>query len=262
MSEWNQKKVSRLFKLRDEDDLTWEQIVPHFNGESANALRKAYYRHMRQPSHTHSDDLKVLVFDIETSPLLVYTWGIWQQNISLDMLLEDSSILSWSAKWVGEDKVMYEDVRGQRNLRNDKRLVTNLRNLLDQADILVTQNGKSFDVKVLNARLVHYDIDPPSDCEHIDTLAIAKKYFKFPSNKLSYMTGNLCTEHVKSGHKKFPGNTLWVECLKDNKEAWAEMEAYNKLDVLSLEELYLKKFKKWDKSKVYAKAEKRRSLKK
>jgi uncharacterized protein YprB with RNaseH-like and TPR domain len=258
---WNERSLAKLFKLRDQDGLTWEKITESFPLETPNALRKTYYRHMRKASLAPSDDLNILVFDIETSPLLVYAWGLWQQNISLDMIVADSSIISWSAKWVGKKEVMYMDVRGQKNLRNDKHIITELHKLLDKADILVTQNGKSFDVKVLNARFIKYDMEPPTHSEHIDTLNIARKYFKFPSNKLAYMTGNLCTEHVKSGHKKFPGFVLWSECMKDNLEAWKEMEEYNKMDVLSLEELYLKKFKKWDKSKVYDKARKNKSKK-
>jgi DNA polymerase elongation subunit (family B) len=262
MRQWNVKKLAKLFKLRDEDDLTWNEMVPYFEGESANALRKTYYRHMRSPIHKDPNDLKILVLDIETAPLLVYCWGLWNQNIGLDMVVADSSVLSWSAKWIDSNEIMYMDVRGQKNLRNDKKIVAELYKLINQADILVTQNGKSFDLKVLNARFVYYDMDPPSEYEHIDTLSIAKKYFKFTSNKLAYMTGNLCTEHKKLTHKKFPGFTLWAECLKDNKEAWEEMKLYNEVDVLSLEELYLKKFKKWDKSKVYTKAEKRKAANK
>ena len=32
--------------------------------------------------------------------------------------------------------------------------------------------------------------------------------------------------------------SLWVECLKGNKDAWSEMKKYNINDVLSTEELY------------------------
>ena len=41
-------------------------------------------------------------------------------------------------------------------------------------------------------------------------------------------------------HKKYPGHTLWTECLKGNDEAWEEMKEYNIIDVTALEELYIK----------------------
>ena len=44
----------------------------------------------------------------------------------------------------------------------------------------------------------------------------------------------------KSKHRKFPGHELWVECLKDNPEAWEEMKKYNIQDIKILEEVYYK----------------------
>lgn len=32
---------------------------------------------------------KILLLDIETSPLLSYTWGIWQQDVPLNMIEKD-----------------------------------------------------------------------------------------------------------------------------------------------------------------------------
>lgn len=40
---------------------------------------------------------KILLLDIETSPLLSYTWGIWQQDVPLNMIEKDWGVLSWSA---------------------------------------------------------------------------------------------------------------------------------------------------------------------
>ena len=43
---------------------------------------------------------------------------------------------------------------------------------------------------------------------------------------------------------------MWSECMKGNLDAWKEMEAYNKLDVLVLQEVY-HRLKKWDDSINY-----------
>jgi DNA polymerase III epsilon subunit-like protein len=190
---------------------------------------------------------KVLIFDIETAPMEVYTWGIWNVNIGLNQIIKDWSVISWSAKWLGDapDKVMYEDNRKQRNVRDDRKLLKSIHKLLDQADIVVTQNGISFDSKKLNARFIINGMKPPSSYKHIDTKRIAKRHFGFTSNKLEYMTDHLCTDYKKLKHGKFPGFSLWKECLAGNLEAWKEMEEYNRYDVLSLEELYTK-MQPWD----------------
>jgi hypothetical protein len=44
---------------------------------------------------------KILIFDLETSPLLAYVWRMWDQNISLDALISEWFLLSYSCKWLG-----------------------------------------------------------------------------------------------------------------------------------------------------------------
>lgn len=200
---------------------------------------------------------KVLLFDIETAPLLGHVWGLWDNNVSLNQLQKDWHVLSWSAKWLDakeeiynknrKPRLKYEDQRDAKDVSNDKKLLKNIWKLLDEADIVITQNGKAFDHKKLNARFVFHGMQPPSTYKHIDTALIARKHFAFTSNKLEYMTDKLCTRYKKLKHKKFPGHEMWVECLAGNKKAWREMERYNKHDVLALEELYYK-LMPWDNS--------------
>lgn len=187
---------------------------------------------------------KVLFLDIETAPMLGYIWSIWEQNVPLNMLKADWHLLSWSAKWLGDSKIFYQDQRNAKNVSDDKKLLEGIWKLLDEADVIVTQNGKSFDQKKLNTRFILNGMGPPSPFKHIDTKRIATKHFAFTSNKLEYMSDKLCTTK-KNNHAKFPGFKLWEECLKGNKEAWKEMELYNKSDVITLEELY-NKMQPWD----------------
>jgi hypothetical protein len=183
---------------------------------------------------------KILIFDIETAPMLAYVWGLFDQNIGLNQIHSDWHLLSVSAKWLDAppSEIMYLDQRSATNIEDDKALLEWIWKLIDEADILVTQNGKRFDVKKLNARFVMNGMQPPSSFKHIDTLEIAKRKFAFTSNKLEYMTDKLCTKYKKKKSKQFNGFELWRECLKGNLKAWREMEKYNKYDVLSLEELY------------------------
>ncbi len=183
---------------------------------------------------------KVLLFDIETSPIIAYTWGLFDQNVALNQIKEDWHVLAWAAKWQDEKKVMYDDQRAAKDISNDKRLLHGIWKLLDEADVVITQNGVSFDSKKLNARFILNGMPPPSHYQHIDTLRLAKKSFAFTSNKLEYLSDKLNVEFKKQTHRKFAGFELWKQCLAGNKKAWQEMEKYNKYDVLSLEELYNK----------------------
>lgn len=190
---------------------------------------------------------KILFIDIETKPVLAQVWRLFDQNVGLNQIQEDWSILSYCAKWKGDENIIYEDLQGEEDFEDDSKLLAGLWKLMNEADFIVGQNSKRFDVKKINARLVLNGYPKPSTFRQIDTLEIAKRQFGFTSNRLEYMTDKLCKVYKKLTHKHFPGHILWSECLKNNPLAWAEMREYNVNDVLSLEELY-DTFSSWDNS--------------
>lgn len=181
---------------------------------------------------------RILIYDIETSPIIAHVWSLWENNVALNQIQQDWHVMSWSAKWLGEKEVMYMDQRNAKDITDDKKILEGIWKLLDECDIAVTQNGVRFDNKKLNARFAINGMRPPSSYRNIDTKQIASKKFAFTSNKLEYLSEKLNKKHKKSKHGRFAGHTLWVECLKGNKAAWQEMERYNRDDILSTEELY------------------------
>lgn len=242
---WKDEMVNRLFELYD--DHTYEEIAKKINKEfktkvSANSVRKAAERYQYPiiDKVEKKDKPKILVFDIETSPLNVDVWGIWNQNVGLNQIKKDWSVLSFAAKWLDSDEVIYHDTFNQKDKHDDKKLLKKIWSLLDEADITISHHGRSFDHKKLNARFALQGFKPHSSCRMIDTKRMASKHFKFTSNKLAYLTDKLCTKNKKLSHAKFPGYGLWKEFLAGNPEAQKEMEEYNRMDVLSLEELYYK----------------------
>jgi DNA polymerase elongation subunit (family B) len=186
--------------------------------------------------------MKTLILDIETSPMLAYVWGLKDQNVSLSQLKADWFVMSWTAKWLGDppSKIEYRDQRNAKNLEDDRQILKPLWKLLNEADLLITQNGQNFDGPKLNARFMLHGWPPPSSYRHLDTYQIVRKVARFTSNKLEYLTGKMCTKYKKLSHKRFPGLSLWTECIRGNKQAWEEMRRYNIHDVLSTEEFYTK----------------------
>lgn len=183
------------------------------------------------------DAPKILFIDIELAPLIAHLWSMWQEGVGLNQIQSDWYILSFCAKWAGSDEIIYHDQREAVNKEDDSILLEKLWDLLNEAHVVIGHNAKRFDVKKINARLIMNGFPKPSHYRVIDTMLIAKANFAMTSNKLEYLTDKLCTTK-KSKHNKFPGHSLWTECLKNNPEAWQEMEEYNIDDVLSLEELY------------------------
>lgn len=185
---------------------------------------------------------RILFLDIETAPLQSYHWGLWDQNIGLEQIGSEWSILSFAAKWLGTRKVVQHDTGGQsvRRVRDDRRLLRELWSLLDEADIVVGQNAKKFDVRKVNARLLMSGFKPYSPIKVVDTMLIARRHFEFTSNKLAWLSKHLTPSVTKLEHREFPGFELWAACLRGDPRAWQVMRRYNIRDVVALEPLYLK----------------------
>lgn len=194
------------------------------------------------------DGPKILHLDIETAPLESYHWGIWQQNISLIQIQVEWSILSFTWNWDHEDQFHYMDSFEEADRRDDRRLLTKLWGLLDEADVVVAQNGVKFDIKKIKARMVMAGMRPFSPVRISDTMLIAKAEFGFTSNKLEWMAGKFSTIPKRS-HGKFPGFELWVQFLAGNKAARREMRLYNIDDVRSLKQVY-HRIRPWDSKAV------------
>lgn len=85
---------------------------------------------------------KILILDIETSPLKSYTWGLWKQDINLSQIVSDWFCLTWACKYLDEDilfsnKLTPEEVKKE----DDKRIMNNLWEHLDNSDIVIAHNG-------------------------------------------------------------------------------------------------------------------------
>jgi DNA polymerase elongation subunit (family B) len=188
------------------------------------------------------DEAKILLFDIETAPVITYQWatGLYKANTHPEQLIKDTYLLSFSAKWFNNKKVIYYDQSNIKEKENDYKLCLKLRDLLSEADIVIAHNGRAFDLRFINARFAIWGIDPPSPYQQIDTYEASKKHFGFTYNRLEYLAIALKCKHQKLKHGKYPGLSLWIECLTDNKDAWAEMKRYNINDTLVLEDVYVK----------------------
>lgn len=183
---------------------------------------------------------KILFFDLETAPMVTFSWRMYDELTSTEMIKDDWFILCWACKWLGEDKVYTNklpDYKGYKyNPKNDKALLQDLRKFVDTADVIVAHNGRKFDVRKMNSRLLYNHIPPPSPYKIVDTLEVAKNNFAFTSKKLGELG-----KFLKVGQKESTGGfELWKKCLNGNLEAWAKMEKYCAQDVVLLEKVYLK----------------------
>jgi len=187
-------------------------------------------------------DFKALVLDIETGPNLAYVWGLWDQNIqpTNGQLVDAGTVLCFAAKWLGDppSKVRFYSVHHD----GYQEMIEAAWRLIDESDAVIHFNGKSFDMKHLNREFLLAGLAPPSPHKDIDLLTIAKSRFKFPSNKLDYIS-----QALGVGQKvKHEGFSLWRSCLAGDPAAWKKMKQYNIGDIKITEEVYYK-LRPWDK---------------
>ncbi len=178
--------------------------------------------------------MKILFYDIETAPAVVYTWSLREQTISIDQVIKPTSLLCFAAKWAGEKEVMY--YASENYEPKFKAMIRAAHKLLSEADAVCYFNGDRFDRPRLNQEFLKLGLPPPPPIPSIDLKKVVFSRFDFTSSKLAFLGPEL-----KIGEKvKNSGWDLWRGCLNGDKECWKEMERYNRQDVLLLEKLYYK----------------------
>lgn len=177
-------------------------------------------------------EAKVLIYDIETSPNIGWFWASgFKKNISHDQIIKERAIICVSYKWLGEDQVY--NLTWDNN-QNDKFLVEQFVEVLNNADLIVAHNGDNFDLKWIKTRALYHRIPMLPNYNQFDTLKLAKTKLYLNSNKLDYIAKFLGYEgKIKTDID------LWLDIvLKNDKEALNLMLDYCDEDVRQLEKVY------------------------
>jgi hypothetical protein len=183
--------------------------------------------------------MKILHLDIEMAPNLATVWGIWQQNIGINQLIDTARMICFAAKWDGERKIeFYSEYH-----HGTEVMIQAMYDLLEEADAVVHYNGKRFDMPHIQREFLEHGYTPPSPYHQIDLMLVVKKEFRFVSNKLDHLV-----QQLEIG-RKLPGtdHQLWLDCMNGDSKAWKTMKKYNMHDVRLLEPLY-KRIRPWIKN--------------
>lgn len=172
------------------------------------------------------------MLDIETYPNKVYSWGLFNQNIGLNQIVEPGSTACWAARWYGSPVGKFFFGAEW----EDKDFIGKMWDLLDEADAVIHYNGTKFDMPTLNWEVIKQGGTPPSPYKEIDLLRTVRQKFRPASKKLDFVS-----QELNIGSKiQHRGMDLWHGCMQGDKECHKEMRDYNIQDVFLLEELYEK----------------------
>jgi uncharacterized protein YprB with RNaseH-like and TPR domain len=174
--------------------------------------------------------MKILYLDIETTPIKAWVWGLWDQNVAINQIIEPTEMLCFGARWHGKKNVIFKSVHHD----GKKAMLEELHALMEEADVLVGWNSAAFDHKHINREFLENGLRPPSPVKDLDLMSVVKANFQFPSNKLDYVA-----QALGVGAKvKHSGFQLWIDCMEGNDKAWKEMKKYQLQDVNLLVDLY------------------------
>lgn len=185
---------------------------------------------------------KVLFLDLEVSASIVAAFSMFKHFSTPDHVIQFPYVLSYAANWLHHkpdviecyglnDFESFED-----DHRDDFELIARLWVLLDKADIVVAQN-LPFDTGWFNQRCAYHNLPEPSPYRVVCTLKGLKKAMSLPSNSLGYTTKYFNLGHNKLHHE---GISLWIRCMDGDVDAFEAMKTYNRGDIPTLRELYLK----------------------
>lgn len=239
MSESTVDRLLSSFKPEDRkqlQEMLQNGAIAHTEVADVLGVGEASIRRWRKANGTQRTLPKILIWDIESSPVLGYTWGLWEQNVL--SVVQDWKLLTVSWSWYGSGEYhakQLSDFKGyKKGDLDDYALTEFVRDLLDEADYSVAHNGNAFDVKKVNAKIAEHRLAPPAPHTQIDTLTVARRNMKMSSNKLDSLGVTLGV-----GRKvKHSGFDLWLRCMAGEKAAWEEMREYAIQDVRLLEAVF------------------------
>ena len=189
----------------------------------------------------------MLYYDLEISAMTIETFDLHVRNeyLSWQSIRQPPFLICWSAAWIKDNDINNIRVLSgmvtpwEARRRRDKRCLWELADLMNRADYLVAHNEK-IDNKQAHTRFIFNRMPAPDlTVKHVDTLAIARKYFKNDANALEYWSLRLGGRPKK---KVRPGD--WDKCKAGDADALSRMKRYNKGDVREGIRVFLE-FKKY-----------------
>lgn len=174
----------------------------------------------------HDREPRVLIWDIESTNL----------NASF------GTILCIGYKWLHNKSVFVPTImdKGNKNMLDDKALVTKFATAFGMCDYHVTWYGDRFDLPMVKAKMIKHGLPPLPPKPSVDLWKTARYGFKIHNNRLMSWQEFLGVEHSKTAIK-FDD---WLQAATGDKEALAEVVDHCTKDVLVLEDVFLK-FQPW-----------------
>lgn len=197
----------------------------------------------RIPKHLRVKYLKLAIqnglnltcYDLETSHAIFRGWNSGPEvSVSAKNIIAPNKIISAQWQKVDRDVVNYDywdlvdSSKLGSNAYDDSLLISNFKDtVLNDADILLTQNGDSFDHKVLVERCCVLGLGPIINKPSLDILKLSRASMKKQSHSLDYRSTQL-----NLGGKNSMVEADWIDIEENGLSPTKKMIPYGCKDVL------------------------------
>lgn len=229
--------IKRVYKKIDKKKDCYKIIKKKFNIQERSVRRWAVRLGIGGENYNNNKPFKILVYDIETSRGVFKAFWTGKQYLGYKAMIKEPAIISISWKWVGEDTIYY--LTWDKD-HSDKEMVKTFLVHYNSADMLIGQNNDNFDNRWVQARSMKYGFDFNTYAKSFDIMKQNKRLFRIVSYSMDYVSKFLDVT-FKQSHE---GIKMW-DMIEDGtpeeqKEYLKKMVDYNKGDIITTEEIYLK----------------------
>ena len=190
---------------------------------------------------------RVLVYDVETRPLVAMSWQArGDMYLGPDQLFDAGGVMAWSARWLDESKIRWSSDHHDGHAD----MVGGLYELLQSANVVMGFNHERFDNPSMATEFDELDLPRLAPVPQIDLLKVCRSNFKLPHYKLGYLASRFgLTDKVSND-----GWKLWRACITDPEtgypylgpipqgggcpKSWGAMKRYGRQDTGTTTELY------------------------
>lgn len=187
---------------------------------------------------------RVLLLDIETlanlKEIMKILPGI-SNYPGLSMKASLNSVICFGYMWSDDKKAKVvsawdDSKKWAKDVNDDSYVLERILEIVHDADIVVTHNGRRFDWKFIQTRLLKHGLAPMRKTIHVDTCSIARQHLYLFNNKLDTLAKFFTDEEkMENG-----GWELWCKVLERDKKSMELMEKYCAQDVKTLQAVYQK----------------------
>jgi hypothetical protein len=180
--------------------------------------------------------IHVVGFDLETSPSQFYGWGTGEQYVDVKTLVKGTETKVITAQYMNslEKKPKYLEWHWSKEKGgDDRKVVEGIAEIVNKADIVIAQNGKSFDIRVLQERAKVLRCTPINVDFMIDTLTYSRSSFRSMSHRLDYRS-----KQYGLGGKHTMNMQDWIDIVEGRTKPQTKMVPYGLKDVVDMDKMF------------------------